>query len=68
VDGHSHRPLGGYPDTETWAGEYAAGLTPIARTRWYEGVGHVPFVECVEDFTADLATFARSVTTTKAGS
>jgi non-heme chloroperoxidase len=50
------------------ASEYAAGLIPHARTRWYEGVGHMPFVECVEDFTADLATFARSVTTTKAGS
>ncbi|MBB5893053.1 alpha/beta fold hydrolase [Kutzneria kofuensis] len=50
------------------ATEYAAGLIPGARTRWYEGIGHMPFVECVEDFTADLVTFAQSVMTTKAGS
>ena len=50
------------------ATEYAAGLVPGCQTRRYEGVGHMPFVECVEDFTADLLTFAQSVATTKAGS
>ncbi len=48
--------------------EYAAGLIPAADTRWYEGIGHMPFRERVEDFTADLVTFAQSVATTKAGS
>lgn len=50
------------------ASEYAAELIPGSQTRWYEGIGHMPFVERAEDFTADLVTFAQSVATTKAGS
>ena len=50
------------------ATEYAAALIPDSQTRFYDGIGHMPFVECVEDFTADLVTFAQSVATTKAGS
>ena len=50
------------------AAEYAAGLIPGVQTRWYDGVGHMPFAERVEDFTADLVTFAHSALTTKAGS
>jgi len=50
------------------ATEYAAGLIPASDIRWYEGTGHMPFRECVEQFTADLVTFAQSVATTKAGS
>jgi pimeloyl-ACP methyl ester carboxylesterase len=47
------------------ATEYAAALIPDSQTRWYEGIGHMPFVECVEEFAADLVNF---VATTKAGS
>ncbi|MFI9382825.1 alpha/beta fold hydrolase [Kutzneria sp. NPDC052558] len=50
------------------ATEYAAGLIAGAEVRWYEGIGHMPFQERVEDFTVDLVTFAQSVATTKAGS
>lgn len=48
--------------------DYAAGLVPGSQTRRYQGIGRMPFVECGEDFTVDLVTFAQSVATTKAGS
>jgi non-heme chloroperoxidase len=50
------------------AAEYAAGLIPNAQTRWYDGVGRMPFAERVKYFTADLVTFTHSALTTKAGS
>ncbi|GGP56915.1 alpha/beta fold hydrolase [Saccharothrix coeruleofusca] len=43
------------------AGEYAAALIPGARSHRYPDVGHAPFLERPERFTADLAAFAREV-------
>lgn len=39
------------------AGEYAAGKIPGARTRWWVGVGHIPFVEAAKEFNETLARF-----------
>ena len=47
------------------ATEYAAGLVPGAETRFYDGVGHMPFAERASEFSTDLAAFEAS---TKAGS
>ncbi|PRX45528.1 alpha-beta hydrolase superfamily lysophospholipase [Prauserella shujinwangii] len=40
------------------AGEYAAGKIPGCATRWWEGVGHLPFVEAASEFDATLLRFA----------
>jgi non-heme chloroperoxidase len=39
------------------AGEYAAATIPGASLRWFDGVGHAPFLERPEEFTAALAGF-----------
>lgn len=39
------------------AGEYAAGKIPGAATRWWVGVGHIPFVEAAPEFNETLARF-----------
>jgi pimeloyl-ACP methyl ester carboxylesterase len=44
------------------AGQYAAGKIPGATTRWFEGVGHLPFVEAAPEFTTALRQFADGVT------
>ncbi|MBB5954692.1 pimeloyl-ACP methyl ester carboxylesterase [Saccharothrix tamanrassetensis] len=43
------------------AGEYAAATIPGAELRWYEGIGHTPFLERPERFAADLAAFVAEV-------
>lgn len=43
-------------------GEYAAEKIPGARTRWFEGVGHLPFVEAASEFNTALREFAVDVT------
>lgn len=40
------------------AGEYAAGKIVGARARWFQGVGHLPFVEEAAEFTSALRQFA----------
>ena len=40
------------------AADYAAGKIPGASLRWFEGVGHLPFAERVEDFAVALRGFA----------
>ncbi|GAA1980420.1 alpha/beta hydrolase [Amycolatopsis minnesotensis] len=40
------------------AGEYAAGKIVGARGRWFQGVGHLPFVEEAAEFTSALRQFA----------
>ncbi|MBK1784219.1 alpha/beta fold hydrolase [Prauserella cavernicola] len=40
------------------AGEYAAGKIPGADSRWFEDVGHLPFVEAAAEFNATLLAFA----------
>lgn len=42
------------------AGDYAAGKIPGARRRWFPDVGHMPFVERVDEFNAVLREFAGS--------
>jgi pimeloyl-ACP methyl ester carboxylesterase len=44
------------------AGEYAAGKIPGARTRWFEGVGHLPFAEAAPEFNVALRAFAVEAT------
>lgn len=44
------------------AGEYAAGKIPGARVRWFPDVGHMPFLERVEEFDGVLREFTRVVT------
>jgi pimeloyl-ACP methyl ester carboxylesterase len=44
------------------AGEYAARKIPGARGRWWEGVGHLPFVEAVLEFNTVLRQFADEAT------
>ncbi|MDT7728159.1 MAG: non-heme chloroperoxidase [Actinomycetota bacterium] len=44
------------------AGQYAAGKIPGATMRWFEGVGHLPFVEAAPEFTTALRQFADGVT------
>ena len=39
------------------AAEYAAGKIPGAVLRWFSGVGHLPFVERVQEFDAELRAF-----------
>ncbi|MQA08331.1 MAG: alpha/beta fold hydrolase [Pseudonocardiaceae bacterium] len=39
--------------------EYAAGKIPGASMRWFEGVGHMPFTECVDEFDQALLEFAK---------
>ncbi|WP_407649587.1 alpha/beta fold hydrolase [Goodfellowiella coeruleoviolacea] len=39
------------------AGRYALSQVPGARAHWFTGVGHLPFVERPEEFTAALADF-----------
>ncbi len=43
------------------AAEYAASTVPGAELRWYDGVGHAPFLERPERFAADLAGFVAEV-------
>ncbi|WP_433266125.1 alpha/beta fold hydrolase [Actinosynnema sp. CS-041913] len=43
------------------AGEYAAATIPGAELRRYEDVGHAPFLERPERFSADLAAFVAEV-------
>jgi pimeloyl-ACP methyl ester carboxylesterase len=38
--------------------EYAAGAIPGAELRWFDGTGHLPFVERAAEFTRELAVFA----------
>ncbi|WP_040918366.1 alpha/beta fold hydrolase [Saccharomonospora glauca] len=40
------------------AGEYTAGKIAGASTRWWPGVGHLPFVESAREFDATLRGFA----------
>uniref|UniRef100_UPI000365B72C alpha/beta fold hydrolase n=1 Tax=Saccharomonospora saliphila TaxID=369829 RepID=UPI000365B72C len=40
------------------AGEYTAGKIPGALTRWWPGVGHLPFVESAREFDTTLLRFA----------
>ncbi|RZS44598.1 pimeloyl-ACP methyl ester carboxylesterase [Herbihabitans rhizosphaerae] len=40
------------------SGEYALGKIPGAEKRWFDAVGHLPFVEQVGAFDAELASFA----------
>lgn len=44
------------------AGEYAVGKIPGASRRWFSDVGHMPFVERVEEFNTVLRSFAGSTT------
>jgi non-heme chloroperoxidase len=46
------------PVVEPSAAEYAAGLLPDVRTRWFDGAGHLPFAERQAEFDAELARFA----------
>lgn len=39
------------------AAEYAAGKIGRARTRWLEGVGHLPFIEADSEFNAEVRRF-----------
>lgn len=39
------------------AGEYAAATIPGAALRWFDDVGHLPFLERPAEFTAELAGF-----------
>jgi non-heme chloroperoxidase len=41
------------------AAEYAAGLLPDVRTRWLDGVGHLPFAERAAEFDTALTEFAQ---------
>jgi non-heme chloroperoxidase len=41
--------------------EYAAGKIPGAVTRWFSSVGHLPFTERREEFTAALLEFVGSI-------
>jgi non-heme chloroperoxidase len=50
------------PVVDPSAGEYAAGKIPGASTRWFEGVGHLPFVEAAPEFTTALRQFADEAT------
>ena len=43
------------------AGEYTAGKIAGAVTRWWEGVGHLPFVESSREFDTTLRWFAEQV-------
>ncbi|RZQ64317.1 alpha/beta fold hydrolase [Amycolatopsis suaedae] len=43
------------------AGEYAAGKIPGARRRWFEGAGHLPFVERAAEFNDELRRFAEQL-------
>jgi pimeloyl-ACP methyl ester carboxylesterase len=38
--------------------EYALAVCPTATVSWYEGVGHMPFVENAGRFNRELAEFA----------
>jgi pimeloyl-ACP methyl ester carboxylesterase len=38
--------------------EHNARLIPHAKTSWYQGIGHSPFLEAPDRFTADLRAFA----------
>lgn len=40
------------------AGEYAAGKIPGVEMRWFESVGHLPFVEAAPEFNSELSRFA----------
>ena len=42
--------------------EYSAGKIPGAVLRWFPAVGHMPFTESREEFTAALLEFAGSIT------
>ena len=42
------------------AAEYAAGKIPGASLRWFEGVGHLPFAERVEEFNIALRELANA--------
>jgi pimeloyl-ACP methyl ester carboxylesterase len=44
------------------AGKYAAGKIPGASVRWFEGAGHLPFVEAAPEFTTALRQFAAKTT------
>jgi pimeloyl-ACP methyl ester carboxylesterase len=36
-------------------------LIPHAKTSWYQGIGHSPFLEVPDRFNADLRAFASSL-------
>ena len=41
--------------------EHHARLIPHAKTAWYQGIGHSPFLEVSDHFNADLRAFASSL-------
>jgi non-heme chloroperoxidase len=41
--------------------EHHGRLIPHAKTAWYQGIGHSPFLEAPDQFNADLRAFAASV-------
>jgi len=41
--------------------EHHARLIPHAKTSWYQGIGHSPFLEVPDQFNADLRAFASSL-------
>jgi non-heme chloroperoxidase len=41
--------------------EYHGRLIPHAKTSWYQGIGHSPFLEVPDQFNADLRAFASSL-------
>ena len=41
--------------------EHHARLIPHAKTAWYQGIGHSPFLEVSDQFNADLRAFASSL-------
>jgi pimeloyl-ACP methyl ester carboxylesterase len=41
--------------------EHHARLIPHAKTSWYQGIGHSPFLEVPDQFNADLRAFAASL-------
>jgi non-heme chloroperoxidase len=41
--------------------EHHARLIPHAKTSWYQGIGHSPFLEVPDQFNADLQAFASSL-------
>lgn len=45
--------------------EHVLNLCPTATASWYDGVGHMPFMEDAERFNAELSAFARRSTGTR---
>ena len=42
------------------AGRHAAGLVPAARTSWWDGAGHAPFLEDPQRFVAEVVAVVHS--------